>query len=102
MSLEWILFMALDAFTSPHGLAPLMTCRYECKETDGSFMVAFPDCCLAVEWALTLQMALMAVPWPLELLQIDVTSEVFDPENSSQVDPHILSNSVMPPIRQAF
>lgn len=48
-------------------------------------MVAFPDCCLAVEWALTLQLALMAVPWPLELLQIDVTSEIFDPENTTQV-----------------
>lgn len=36
---------------------------YECKEFDGSFMMAFPDGCAAMEWALTLQMALLALPW---------------------------------------
>eukprot|EP00983_Pelagomonas_calceolata_P096685 1158158-Pelagomonas_calceolata.AAC.4 len=36
---------------------------YECKEFDGSFMSAFPDGCAALEWALTLQLALLAVPW---------------------------------------
>ena len=68
-----------------HMIPPSPHTRYECKETDGNFMVAFHDCCAAVEWDVTLQLALMAEPWPLELLQIDVSSEVFDPENSMQV-----------------
>lgn len=37
---------------------------YECKEFDGSFMVAFPAASPAVEWAMTLQLALLLVPWP--------------------------------------
>ena len=45
-------------------------------------MVAFPDCCLAVEWAVTLQLALMHLPWPQDLLQYDVMSEVMDTEFS--------------------
>ncbi|GAX81538.1 hypothetical protein CEUSTIGMA_g8966.t1 [Chlamydomonas eustigma] len=51
---------------------------YECKETDGGFMVAFNDSCQAVEWAVTLQMALMETAWPSELLYMDAASEVLD------------------------
>lgn len=42
----------------------LSTCGgYEAKESNGSFMAAFSDPASAVEWAVTLQLALLAVPW---------------------------------------
>jgi len=56
--------------------------RYECKETDGSFMAAFPDCCRALEWAVTLQLALMELNWPQELQRIELSADAFDPETS--------------------
>lgn len=49
---------------------------YECKENEGGFMIAFPDCCQGMEWALTLQLALMEVHWSPELLAMDVGAEV--------------------------
>ena len=61
--------------------------RYECKESDGNFMVAFPDCCGALEWAMTLQLALMELNWPEELQRMDVCSDAYDPD-SSQVETH--------------
>jgi hypothetical protein len=59
-------------------LSLIVSCRYECKETDGGFMVAFSDSCQTVEWAVTLQMALMEAVWPAELLCMDAASEVLD------------------------
>ena len=47
-------------------------------------MVAFSSCCLAMEWALTLQLALMALPWPQELLQLDCAAEILE-HNTFQV-----------------
>jgi len=32
---------------------------YECQEKEGTFMIAFPEPKAAVEWALTLQLALL-------------------------------------------
>eukprot|EP00798_Chlamydomonas_sp_ICE-L_P008097 gene8097-1341_t len=37
---------------------------YESKDNQGSFLIAFEDNCSAVEWALTLQMSLLQMPWP--------------------------------------
>ena len=51
-------------------------------------MVAFPDCCTALEWAITLQLALMELNWPEEVQRMDVCSDVYDPD-SSQVETHI-------------
>lgn len=54
---------------------------YECKEFNGSFMTAFKDACGAMEWALTLQMALMHVGWASELLAAhDLSAAVYDDE----------------------
>lgn len=60
---------------------------YECKEINGNFMTAFPDPCTAIEWALTLQLALLQLPWHEELLAMDQAAEVFDPsdENANSV-----------------
>lgn len=49
--------------TCTHTHTHVLRAGYECKEFDGSFMAAFPDGCAAMEWALTLQMALLALPW---------------------------------------
>ena len=43
-------------------------------------MSAFVDNCSSVEWALTLQLALLSLPWPHELLQLELAAEVVDPE----------------------
>ena len=51
-------------------------------------MVAFPNCCTALEWAITLQLALMELNWPEELQRMDVCSDVYDPD-SSQVRTHV-------------
>ena len=55
---------------------------YECKEINGNFMTAFPDPCMAIEWALTLQLALLQLPWNEELLSMDQAAEVFDPSDA--------------------
>lgn len=41
-------------------------------------MLAFEDACSAAEWALTLQLALMELPWPRELLALEMAAEVAD------------------------
>ncbi|KAL3161919.1 hypothetical protein ABBQ38_009004 [Trebouxia sp. C0009 RCD-2024] len=45
--------------------ATLFVCKgYECQEKEGVFMTAFPGPIKALEWAVTLQMALLRVAWP--------------------------------------
>lgn len=59
-----------------------MHAGYECKEFNGSFMTAFSDACAAVEWALTLQLALMHVAWARELMAChELAAEVWDEES---------------------
>lgn len=59
----------------------LSTCGgYECKEFNGSFMAAFTDSCNAIEWALTLQLALMNMAWSQDLLALGMAGEVLDPD----------------------
>lgn len=62
------------------GHATLHPAGYECKEFNCSFMVAFAEPCLAVEWAITLQMALMEVPWPADLGHMEAAADVWDHE----------------------
>ncbi|KAL0023908.1 hypothetical protein WJX79_009620 [Trebouxia sp. C0005] len=52
---------------------------YECQEKEGTFLVAFASPRAAVEWALTLQLALMKVPWGEALLSMEPTREEYDP-----------------------
>jgi hypothetical protein len=64
----------------------MMVCGagYPCKEEgDGTFMLTFADPCKAMEWALTMQLALMHVSWSRELLERfkDVAGEVWDDDN---------------------
>ncbi|GLI69538.1 hypothetical protein VaNZ11_014183 [Volvox africanus] len=62
----------------------LSTCSgYECKEFNGSFMTTFASPTSAVEWALTLQLALVAMPWPEDLLNCEAAAVVLNPENNA-------------------
>lgn len=58
------------------------TCTHDCpqlpQEFNGSFMVAFAEPCSAVEWGVTLQMALVAMAWPAELAACEQTAEMLD------------------------
>ncbi|KAG2436965.1 hypothetical protein HXX76_006480 [Chlamydomonas incerta] len=59
----------------------LSTCSgYECKEFNGSFMTTFAMPTGAVEWALTLQLALVAIPWPEDLLACEQAAIVLHPD----------------------
>ncbi|KAG2425877.1 hypothetical protein HYH02_014940 [Chlamydomonas schloesseri] len=59
----------------------LSTCNgYECKEFNGSFMTTFAMPTGAVEWALTLQLALVAIPWPEDLLACEQAAIVLHPD----------------------
>eukprot|EP00798_Chlamydomonas_sp_ICE-L_P026803 gene26803-4397_t len=58
---------------------------YECKEYNGSFMLAFLQASSAVEWALTLQLALLELPWAEELVSLEMMAEVMDPDSKVYV-----------------
>ncbi len=71
-------------FAPAHAVVPATCCAagYECKETEGSFMLAFDTPSTALEWALTLQLALLHVPWPQEVLSChELMGEVWDPQS---------------------
>lgn len=62
----------------------LSTCAgYECKEFNGSFMTTFKTPTSAVEWALTLQLALVCMPWPEDLLNCEAAALVLNPEKNA-------------------
>ncbi len=46
-------------------------------------MAAFPDACAAVEWSVTLQLALVAMAWPYELASQEQTCEVVDTDGET-------------------
>ena len=57
--------------------APLFVCKgYECQEKEGGFMTAFPGPIKALEWAITLQLALLrsAVRSPQHVLDAVASS----------------------------
>ncbi|KAK9869016.1 hypothetical protein WJX84_000276 [Apatococcus fuscideae] len=56
---------------------------YECQEKEGLFMMAFATPVSALEWALTLQLALTKVAWPEELLATEIGRLVKDPSTGS-------------------
>ena len=51
--------IALGRFKSCVRTSLLLCGGYECQEKEGTFMIAFPHPRAAVEWALTLQLALL-------------------------------------------
>ena len=51
--------IALGRFKSCVRTSLLLCGGYECQEKEGTFMIAFPQPRAAVEWALTLQLALL-------------------------------------------
>ncbi len=51
--------IALGRFKSCVRTSLLLCGGYECQEKEGIFMIAFPEPKTAVEWALTLQLALL-------------------------------------------
>jgi len=51
--------IALGRFKSCVRTSLLLCGGYECQEKEGTFMIAFPQPKTAVEWALTLQLALL-------------------------------------------
>ena len=51
--------IALGRFKSCVRTSLLLCGGYECQEKEGTFMIAFPHPRTAVEWALTLQLALL-------------------------------------------
>jgi len=51
--------IALGRFKSCVRTSLLLCGGYECQEKEGTFMIAFPEPKAAVEWALTLQLALL-------------------------------------------
>ncbi len=51
--------IALGRFKSCVRTSLLLCGGYECQEKEGTFMIAFPYPRAAVEWALTLQLALL-------------------------------------------
>ncbi|KAK9863985.1 hypothetical protein WJX84_001650 [Apatococcus fuscideae] len=56
---------------------------YECQEKEGVFMMAFETPVSALEWALTLQLALIKVTWPEDLLATDIGRLIKDPVTDS-------------------
>ncbi|KXZ45229.1 hypothetical protein GPECTOR_57g519 [Gonium pectorale] len=56
---------------------------YECKEFNGNFMATFAMPTDAVEWALTLQLALLAIRWPPALLACEQTALIMHPETNA-------------------
>ena len=57
--------IALGRFKSSVRTSLLLCDGYECQEKEGTFLVAFASSRAAVEWALTLQLALMKYCQPL-------------------------------------
>ena len=55
--------IALGRFKSCVRTSLLLCGGYECQEKEGTFMIAFPQPRAAVEWALTLQLALLRYTW---------------------------------------
>ena len=55
--------IALGRFKSCVRTSLLLCGGYECQEKEGTFMIAFPQPRAAVEWALTLQLALLRYIW---------------------------------------
>lgn len=60
--------IALGRFKSCVRTSLLLCGGYECQEKEGTFMIAFPHPRAAVEWALTLQLALLRSGSPYLLL----------------------------------
>ncbi|DBA91536.1 TPA: hypothetical protein ACH3X1_003159 [Trebouxia sp. C0004] len=57
----------------------LLLCNgYECQEKDGLFMIAFDKPWAAVEWAITLQLAMLKVEWSPLLELYELTAEFKD------------------------
>ena len=54
--------IALGRFKSCVRTSLLLCGGYECQEKEGTFMIAFSSPGAAVEWALTLQLALLRYP----------------------------------------
>ncbi|KAL0029412.1 hypothetical protein WJX77_005563 [Trebouxia sp. C0004] len=71
--------IALGRFKSCVRTSLLLCDGYECQEKEGTFLVAFASPTAAVEWALTLQLALMRVPWGEALLSLEPAREEHDP-----------------------
>ncbi|KAK9822556.1 hypothetical protein WJX74_004389 [Apatococcus lobatus] len=65
---------ALQIFQSCLRTTLLLLDGYECQEKDGGFMLAFADARTALEWAASLQLALIRQPWH-ERLQIFQTTQ---------------------------
>ena len=53
---------------------------YEVKTEGDAFMCAFPTTLAAVWWCLTVQVQLLQVAWPLELLECEDGKEIYDDE----------------------
>ncbi|KAF7357985.1 Adenylate cyclase [Mycena venus] len=53
---------------------------YEVKTEGGSFMCSFPTVLAAVRWCMTVQVELLRVPWPLEILECTDGKAVYDEE----------------------
>ncbi|DBA88293.1 TPA: hypothetical protein ACH3X1_016534 [Trebouxia sp. C0004] len=71
--------IALGRFKSCVRTSLLLCGGYECQEKEGTFMIAFPEPKTAVEWALTLQLALLRLPWGEGLLGLAPTQEERSP-----------------------
>ncbi|DBA88295.1 TPA: hypothetical protein ACH3X1_016535 [Trebouxia sp. C0004] len=71
--------IALGRFKSCVRTSLLLCDGYECQEKEGTFLVAFASPTAAVEWALTLHLALMRVPWGEALLSLEPAREEHDP-----------------------
>ncbi|KAF8145827.1 hypothetical protein K438DRAFT_1871307 [Mycena galopus ATCC 62051] len=53
---------------------------YEVKTEDDSFMCSFPTALAAVWWCMTVQVELLDVPWPLEILECADGKAIYDEE----------------------
>ncbi|DBA81177.1 TPA: hypothetical protein ACH3X2_006995 [Trebouxia sp. C0005] len=71
--------IALGRFKSCVRTSLLLCGGYECQEKEGTFMIAFPEPKTALEWALTLQLALLRLPWGEGLLGLAPTQEERSP-----------------------
>ncbi|DBA93395.1 TPA: hypothetical protein ACH3X2_003664 [Trebouxia sp. C0005] len=78
---------ALDAASAQEAMLHFQSCvrttlllcdGYECQEKDGLFMIAFDKPWAAVEWAITLQLAMLKVEWSPLLELYELTAEVKD------------------------
>ncbi|KAL3142345.1 hypothetical protein ABBQ38_002682 [Trebouxia sp. C0009 RCD-2024] len=73
-----VAMIALGRFKSCVRTSLLLYDGYECQENEGTFILAFGSPRGALEWALTLQLALLKVPWGEALLSMPATKEQHD------------------------